>query len=1094
MKMKRILSLLMTLVLCLSLLPVSALAADDVPGPETAVYHIYCPDGVTALVDGREVTEAPAGTKVTLIRSATDSGWPKELSVADTQGYVISLTDDSTFIMPADNVEVEAGYIGFVEVDTWADLKNELEDGNYVRLTEKVTRNTNESLSGSGVLDLNGHTLDGGERIGLPIIDGGSLTVLDSSENQGGSILYYVPDPIRIDGGSSSLTLAGGSIEPVAGLAGGIVVDVQGGNFTMTGGSITGGNIGVFVEGSFTMTGGSITGNRTGVQMYGSFNVSGNPVVTGNGHEDEGSHSSNVVLRFDKHITITGPLEEGAVLSVRFRDGNAGVVARAGDDYALTKDDISHFSSDDSTYTVTLNNDGEAELMKLYTIFSLNDFTAIVNGQEVTAERHGYFVTEAPAGAKVTLIPPEGQGLTALTVTTGVEASPVSLEGRTFTMPADDVEVTAEFAKFVDVENWNDLRNALDCGENVRLIKDVIRDTDESLSGSRVLDLNGHTLDGGIGNNDPIINFGSLTILDYSEKQDGSILYHADTPINLTGGNGTSLTLAGGSIKPAEGAGGGTVVYVNNGSTFTMTGGSITGNGTGVELSGGSFIMTGGSITGNETGVELSGGSSFTMTGGSITGNGTGVEMNDSFNVSGSPVVTGNGSADDPYSGNVLLDTDKTITVTGHLVEGADLGVTIWGRETGVVARAGDDYALIEEDISHFSSDDPTYTVALNNDGEAELVSEVPSDWPPPVTCTVTFNVGAHGTAPEAQTVNAGATAVKPEDPTAPGYTFNGWCTEPQRINIYDFETPVTEDLTLYAKWIEKSSSGGGGSGSGACSIKTADAEHGTVTVSLTSAAQGQTVTVTVKPDEGYKTDSVTVTDRNGKTVEVRDNGSGTWSFTMPGTPVNVAAVFVPDNGAAPEPGPEPTPDDKEQFTDVAKDAWYHDAVYWAVEKGITNGTDATHFSPDLSCTRDQMVTFLWRAAGEPEAAAGTVNPFTDVSADAYYYDAVLWAVEKGIIKGTSETTFSPDDTVTRAQTVTFLYRYEQSTGGGFTGAWAFPLNYSDASDVPEWAYEAFCWMTMEDVIQGTDGKFLPNDDCLRSQIVTMLCRYFSEV
>ncbi len=109
----------------------------------------------------------------------------------------------------------------------------------------------------------------------------------------------------------------------------------------------------------------------------------------------------------------------------------------------------------------------------------------------------------------------------------------------------------------------------------------------------------------------------------------------------------------------------------------------------------------------------------------------------------------------------------------------------------------------------------------------------------------------------------------------------------------------------------------------------------------------------------------------------------------------------------------------------------------------------------------------------------------------AYYYDAVLWAVEKNITNGTSETTFSPDDTVTRAQTVTFLYRYEQSTGGGFTGAWAFQLDYSDVGDVPEWAYEAFCWMTKDNVIQGTDGKLLPGDDCLRSQIVTMLCRYF---
>ena len=176
---------------------------------------------------------------------------------------------------------------------------------------------------------------------------------------------------------------------------------------------------------------------------------------------------------------------------------------------------------------------------------------------------------------------------------------------------------------------------------------------------------------------------------------------------------------------------------------------------------------------------------------------------------------------------------------------------------------------------------------------------------------------------------------------------------------------------------------------------------------------------------------------------------------------------------------------------DVPKNAYYHDAVYWAVDKGITEGVDSTHFAPDATCTRAQMVTFLWRAAGQP-TPANNVNPFTDVDGDAYYYNAVLWGVDKGIVKGTSETTFSPNATVTRAQTVTFLYRYEQSQGGGFTGTWAFPLNYSDAADVSDWAYEAFCWMTMHNVVQGSDGKLLPNDKCLRSQIVTMLDRYFN--
>ncbi len=205
----------------------------------------------------------------------------------------------------------------------------------------------------------------------------------------------------------------------------------------------------------------------------------------------------------------------------------------------------------------------------------------------------------------------------------------------------------------------------------------------------------------------------------------------------------------------------------------------------------------------------------------------------------------------------------------------------------------------------------------------------------------------------------------------------------------------------------------------------------------------------------------------------------------MPASNVTGTPAFVKD-----EPPPAPPPADSGKFVDVPKDAWYHDTVYWAVDIGITEGTDETHFSPNASCTRGQMVTFLWRAAGKP-APASAENPFTDVKEGAYYYDAVLWAVGKGVTKGTSDTTFSPNATVTRAQTVTFLYRYEQSEGGGFTGTWAFPLDYTDASDVPAWAYEPFCWMTMHKVVQGSDGKLLPNDKCLRSQIVTMLNRYF---
>ena len=176
-------------------------------------------------------------------------------------------------------------------------------------------------------------------------------------------------------------------------------------------------------------------------------------------------------------------------------------------------------------------------------------------------------------------------------------------------------------------------------------------------------------------------------------------------------------------------------------------------------------------------------------------------------------------------------------------------------------------------------------------------------------------------------------------------------------------------------------------------------------------------------------------------------------------------------------------------FTDVGPDDYFYDAVVYLYENGVTTGTSETTFEPEKTCTRAETVTFLWRALGEPEPAA-TACPFTDVAPDAYYYKAVLWAYENGITLGTSETTFSPDDNVLRSMTMTFLYRAVKLQGGGFTGAWAFQLQAPDAADVPDWAYESTCWMVMNQIVQGDEaGNILPLAECNRGQIAAMIYR-----
>ena len=246
--------------------------------------------------------------------------------------------------------------------------------------------------------------------------------------------------------------------------------------------------------------------------------------------------------------------------------------------------------------------------------------------------------------------------------------------------------------------------------------------------------------------------------------------------------------------------------------------------------------------------------------------------------------------------------------------------------------------------------------------------------------------------------------------------------------------------------------------------------ENGSVTVSPKSASKGDTVTVTVKPDSGYVLETLTVTDKNGNELTLKDKGDGKYTFTMPAGKVEVKATFMEDNSVL------------NFFYDVPNGAYFYEAVKWAVENGITTGVGNDLFAPEQSCTRAQIVTFLWRAAGSPEPK--TASSFTDVSASAYYAKAVAWAVENGITNGMTETTFAPDATCTRGQSVTFLYRALKGTASGST-------NFTDVKSDAFYA-DAISWAVANNVTNGTSNTtFSPNADCTRAEIVTFLYRAY---
>ena len=296
-----------------------------------------------------------------------------------------------------------------------------------------------------------------------------------------------------------------------------------------------------------------------------------------------------------------------------------------------------------------------------------------------------------------------------------------------------------------------------------------------------------------------------------------------------------------------------------------------------------------------------------------------------------------------------------------------------------------------------------------------------------------------------------------PDDTTVKANTTYKWRFTPDDDNY----TTLTGEVELY----HKSSSGGGWYDS-YYTIKATAGAGGSISPSgSVSVREGRDQTFTITPDKSYAVSNVKI---DGKSI----GAVKSYTFENVRRTHTIEVIFMKANGN-PQTG---------VFVDVATGSYYEDAVDWAVGNGITQGTDATHFSPDGICTRAQAVTFLWRAAGSPKPETRTM-PFTDIPAGSYYYDAVLWTVENGITKGTSDTTFSPNMTCTRAQIVAFLWRSEKSPAAGTANPFA---------DVKSTAYyaDAVLWAVKEDITKGTTSTaFSPNTDCTRAQIVTFLWR-----
>ena len=596
------------------------------------------------------------------------------------------------------------------------------------------------------------------------------------------------------------------------------------------------------------------------------------------------------------------------------------------------------------------------------------------------------------------------------------------------------------------------------------------------------LDLNDHVLRmTGDGNVIEVGNGGDLTLVDdaqtktpkYFDRGDNGLWTlrtdDTETEYTITGG-----VITGGKSKTAAGyrTGGGVDVY---GGTFTMTDGNIVGctamAGGGVYLSNNSFTMTGGSIVGCVATGDAHLGSSG---GGVCAEDGT-------FIINGGSIV--DCTADDSRSEALYLGdrVNSTISISGGEFHGTVTsdGTVSGGEFHDMVTNYGtiEGGAFYDEVINRGTIRNGTFDGAVTNvyDGtisggtfNGELTNH--GTIADSAYVTVTFDL-KDGSDAAAQKVVKGQKVAEPNDVAKEGYTL-AWCADEDCTQTYDFDTPVTADVTLYAKWTANSSggsSGGGGSRNNSYAVSTPKADNGSVTVNNGSTAKkGDTVTITVKPDEGYEIDKVTVTDSKGNSITVTDKGDGKFSFVMPDSKVDVKATFVKSEVKPDQPS-------KTAFVDVPENSWYADAADFVAQRGLMSGVGENLFGGGQNTTRAMLMTILARVDGQ------------DVTGGATWYEkAMNWAKQTGVSDGTM-----PEVNITREQLATMLYSYAKLKGVDTTQGGMAVREFNDYDSISAWANQSMAWAVNAGILSGRGNNTLaPTAGATRAEMAVMLQQF----
>ena len=580
----------------------------------------------------------------------------------------------------------------------------------------------------------------------------------------------------------------------------------------------------------------------------------------------------------------------------------------------------------------------------------------------------------------------------------------------------------------------------------------------------------------------------------------GEPIYTTNAVLTINGGNisggkitvknddyGT-LTITGGSIsQPLNG-----LYCIYNANVTAISGGNVNGpvgnyNGTSTEADQGKFSITGGYFTSKPAKEYIATGYYVVES----DKDGYSCMISDTVPTKAQVIVSGTTAVTPPTNAH-LTEADKTAIRTKTNVDGvAEAAAGSKNRivkDAGVDASAVDASKLIEVEVA---VDVAVSDVQKNAEGTAistitftakptatVKVDGTATDTTVPVTndmlngkpITVKLPLPAGFTPEQIKHISSDRSVeyfLRTAKSGAKTFEIKDGCA------VFTITKFSTFELSGVATYVEPSYSSGSSSDPTYSVSTPSKTENGSVTVSPKSASKGDTVTVTVKPDSGYVLETLTVTDKNGNELTLKDKGDGKYTFTMPAGKVEVKATFMEDNSML------------NFFYDVPNNAYFYEAVKWAVKNGITTGVGNDLFAPEQPCTRAQIVTFLWRAAGSPEPK-GAASGMSDVVSGSYYEKAVAWAIENGITTGTTTSTFSPDATCTRAQAVTFLARALKAKAA----------SAAEFSDVPTGSYfaDAVAWAAANGVTEGIGGGLFGSDnDCTRGQIVTFLYRAYNK-